>query len=118
MEYVAGLPDDFKLRGRTFKYILRKACADLLPTEIRRRGKMGFGVPLANWFRRDLRGYLHDHIGAASARSRTYVRGDYINRLIDEHAAGRADHSQQLWAVLTLEIWLRTLPAISRPWQN
>ena len=51
VEYVSGLPDDYKLRGRTTKYILRKAFADLMPPEIRSRGKMGFGIPLGTWFR-------------------------------------------------------------------
>jgi len=117
MEYVAGLPDDFKLRGRTSKYILRRAFADLLPPEIQRRGKMGFGIPLATWFRGDLKTYLLDHLAAPSARIRAYVRPEVAVELLDHHMSGRADHSHQLWALLTMELWLRNLPRLAQPWQ-
>ena len=50
--------DGVLVRGRTLKYALRRACQDLLPPEIARRGKMGFGMPLATWFRGPLAGEL------------------------------------------------------------
>src|SRR5213594_728762 len=59
-EYAAALPDDLKLHGRRTKVILREAFADLVPAEINRRGKMGFGVPLGAWFRGELRDYVRD----------------------------------------------------------
>ncbi len=74
IEYVAGLPDSYKLRGRTTKYILRKAFADLLPPAIQSRGKMGFGLPLGTWFRKELRGYLRDLLLAPEARIRDYLQ--------------------------------------------
>jgi asparagine synthase (glutamine-hydrolysing) len=118
IDYVSGLPDRFKLRGRTSKYILRKACADLLPPDIARRGKMGFGVPLATWFRGDLRGYLIDLIASPTSRLNAYVRPDLVARMLDAHMAHRADHDQQFWALLTLELWLRNLPRLARPWES
>jgi asparagine synthase (glutamine-hydrolysing) len=116
LEYVAGLPDSFKLRGRTSKYILRRACRDLLPQEIQRRGKMGFGMPLGTWFRGDLQGYVRDHLLAPGARIADFVRQRYVDRLVEDHIAERADHGHQLWALLTLELWLRNLGKLTRPW--
>jgi asparagine synthase (glutamine-hydrolysing) len=60
MELVASLPARFKLKGQQSKYILKKAFADLLPPEILKRGKMGFGVPIEKWFRRELKDYVRD----------------------------------------------------------
>jgi asparagine synthase (glutamine-hydrolysing) len=117
IDYVSGLPDRYKLRGRTTKYILRRAFADLMPPEITTRGKMGFGLPLATWFRGDLRSYLLDHIASPTARLNQYVRPDYVRRLIAAHMAHQAENDQQFWALLTLELWLRNLPALSRPWE-
>jgi asparagine synthase (glutamine-hydrolysing) len=118
IDYVSGLPDDYKLRGRTTKYILRKAFADLMPPEIRTRGKMGFGIPLGTWFRGDLRSYLTDHVAAPGARIAEYVRPDVVARMLAAHMAGTANHEHELWALLTLELWLRMLPRMSRAWDE
>jgi asparagine synthase (glutamine-hydrolysing) len=117
IDYVSGLPDRFKLRGRTTKYILRRAFADLLPPEIKARGKMGFGVPLATWFRGDLRSYLIDLIASPSSRINEYVRPDLVARMVSAHMDRRGDHEQQFWALLTLELWLRNLSKLARPWE-
>ena len=69
IEYVAALPDRMKRRGTTTKWILRRAFADLIPREIQTRKKMGFGVPLATWFRGDLKGYLQDRFSPGAQRS-------------------------------------------------
>ena len=114
MEYVAGLPDDFKLHGRTTKAILREAFADLVPEQVQRGAKKGFGVPLDAWFRGELRDCLHDTLLAPSARSRSYVAQDYVARLIAQHDAGEANHGHKLWTLLTFERWLTLLPA----WQQ
>jgi asparagine synthase (glutamine-hydrolysing) len=106
VEYVAGLPPSYLRRGTLTKRILRDSFADLLPPAIKRRGKMGFGVPLGAWFRADLRDYLHDHLGAG-ARMHRWLDAAATRVLLDEHQSGRADHGQKLWALLTLELWLR-----------
>ncbi len=56
MEFAARIPSHLKVRGRETKYLLRKALTGLLPREVLTRGKMGFGVPIGRWFRRELRG--------------------------------------------------------------
>lgn len=107
VEFAARLPDRFKMRAGQRKYIMKRAFADLLPEAIARRGKMGFGVPLASWFRGELRSALVDIVGSPSARYRAYLNGAYVQRLITEHLQGRRDHAHRLWAVLTFERWLQ-----------
>jgi asparagine synthase (glutamine-hydrolysing) len=110
VEYAASLPDDFKLQGSTTKAILREAFADLIPDDVGRRPKTGFGVPLDAWFRGELRDYVRDVLLASSACYRTWVRPAAVRRLIDDHQAGRAHHGQRLWALVCFERWLRLLP--------
>jgi asparagine synthase (glutamine-hydrolysing) len=110
IDYVASLPDDYKLRGRRTKAILRDAFADVVPAPVMQGAKKGFGVPLDVWFRGELAGYLRDTLLSPSARLRTYVSQDYVRRLVDDHAAGRANHGHRLWTVLTFERWLALLP--------
>ena len=109
VEHVFRLPDRMKLRWGRTKVILRDAFSDLVPREILRRGKMGFGVPLRAWFTGALRGYLHDMLLAPEARLRRYVNAAYVQSLCAEYLAGRADHSHRIWMLLTFEVWLRNL---------
>ncbi len=109
IEYVASLPDDMKLqRGRT-KIILREAFADLIPAQIQRRGKMGFGIPFGLWFRGALRDAVTDLLLTPDARYPEYLSTDYVHRLVTRHLNGDADLGLQLWTILTFEIWLRSL---------
>ena len=115
IEFSATLPDHLKLRGRTTKYLLKQAFADLLPPEITTRGKMGFGVPLAAWFRGELRSFLEEKLCPHEARVNQYLLPGVAARLVREHLAQRADHSHRLWALLTLEVWLQNLKLLAVP---
>ncbi|HEY0707311.1 MAG TPA: asparagine synthase (glutamine-hydrolyzing) [Polyangia bacterium] len=118
MEYVAGLPDDFKLRGRTTKYILRETFADLMPPQIKTRGKMGFGLPLGTWFRGDLMSYVRDLLTAPNARIAEYLQPQTVARVVNDHISGREDHEHKIWLLITMEIWLRNLSRLSQPWDD
>jgi asparagine synthase (glutamine-hydrolysing) len=115
VEYVASLPDEFKLQGRVTKAILREAFADLIPPFINRRAKTGFGVPLDRWFRGPLGDDLSDALLGSSAASRAYLRPAEVARLVDEHQSGRANHGHRLWTMLCFERWLALLPRWTRP---
>ncbi|MGH2806407.1 MAG: asparagine synthase (glutamine-hydrolyzing) [Actinomycetota bacterium] len=106
VEFALRLPRSYRIKGFTLKRILKAAVSDLLPREITDRRKRGFGVPLDRWFRTDLQNYVASMLGSA-ARVRTHLRGEALDCLLEEHRAGRVHHGQALWALLTLEIFLR-----------
>jgi len=106
-EYAALLPDAFKLDGRRTKAILRDAFTDLIPPDIDRRPKTGFGVPLDAWFRGELREYVRDTLLAPSAASRRYLRPAAVQRLVDDHQQGRANLGHRLWTLVCFERWLQ-----------
>ena len=110
VEFAARLPDRYKRRGLQTKWILKRAFADLIPTEIQRRGKMGFGIPLGTWFRGGLRDYVQERL-AHGASLYEYVDETYVGELLREHLDGRADHGHKLWLLLTLEVWLKRVRA-------
>ncbi len=107
VELAATLPLRYKLHHGDTKWILKKAFADLLPGPIMRRSKMGFSVPLAAWFRNELRDYARDVLTDPQALSRGYFRPQAVRRLLDEHERGAWDHSHRLWSLLFLELWHR-----------
>jgi asparagine synthase (glutamine-hydrolysing) len=107
LEFAARIPSHLKLRGRTTKYILKKAVVGLVPGEIIRRKKHGFGVPVGRWFRTDLKDYAREMLLSPLALRRGYFKEEALRRLIDEHQSGKRDHGHRLWALLTLEMWHR-----------
>ena len=108
VELGLSLPDSLKMRRREGKLALRRAFADLLPPAVAGRGKSGFAVPLAEWFRGELRPLAHDLLLADGSRSRGWFRRDAVERLLGEHASESADHGHRLWTLVMLELWQRT----------
>ncbi|MBV9960509.1 MAG: asparagine synthase (glutamine-hydrolyzing) [Acidobacteria bacterium] len=104
-EFAATLPADYKLHGRTTKYILKKAVAPLLPRFVTRRGKKGFGVPVAEWLKGQLRPLVRDLLSPARIRRTGLFEADYVTRLLDEHERGEANHRKLLWTLLMFELW-------------
>lgn len=107
IEEVTRIPSSLKLRGFTSKFILKKAFADCLPDTILKRSKMGFGVPLSRWFRKELKGYAYDILLCDRAIGRGYFKKEGIERLLNDHVSLRYDNSAKIWALLFLEIWFR-----------
>jgi asparagine synthase (glutamine-hydrolysing) len=85
------------------KLALRRAFADELPPLVAGRGKTGFGVPLAAWFRGELRELAHDVL----LGDRGWFDRGAVQTLLDDHAAGRADNGHRLWTLVMLELWQR-----------
>ncbi|HUO64594.1 MAG TPA: asparagine synthase (glutamine-hydrolyzing), partial [Terriglobales bacterium] len=107
MEFVATMPSSFKLRNGGGKYLLKRAMARDLPEGILTRKKMGFGVPLGEWFRRELRDMTRDVLLGSRARSRGIFRASEVESLLATHDAGRRDCSARLWALICFELWMR-----------
>jgi asparagine synthase (glutamine-hydrolysing) len=104
-EFAASLPANYKLRGRKTKYILKRAIEDYLPPFVTRRGKKGFGVPVAEWLKEKLRPLARDLLSPDRVRKAGVFNPDYVTRLQDEHERGVANHRKLLWTLLMFELW-------------
>jgi asparagine synthase (glutamine-hydrolysing) len=107
MEFSASIPSSIKIKGTKLKYLLKKAMADILPQEILKRPKMGFGIPRDEWFRKELNGYAHRVLLEPKSVKRGYFKPDAVRQLLDEHASGRINHGAHIWSLLFLELWHR-----------
>jgi asparagine synthase (glutamine-hydrolysing) len=107
LEFAAACPPELKLRGLTGKYLLKKALEPHLPREVLRRRKMGFGMPVAEWFRAELGTMAADLLLSQRAARRGLFRREAVERLFAEHRRLDADHGYRLWALLFLELWFR-----------
>lgn len=107
VEFAARLPIGMKLRGLTQKYLLKSIADPWLPRGLFDRPKMGFAVPLDNWFRHELREMAYDLLLSRRAANRGYFNQAVVRRYLDDHVAGRAHHHHRLWNLLILESWHR-----------
>jgi asparagine synthase (glutamine-hydrolysing) len=108
VEYAATLPDAWKLQGWTTKRVLREAMKGLLPESILNRPKMGFPVPFARWTRGAWNTVARDVLLDRRSRERGVLDPAAVDRLLQDHAAGRTEGGDRLWALLNLELWHRT----------
>jgi asparagine synthase (glutamine-hydrolysing) len=104
-EFAASLPANYKLRGRKTKYILKRAIEDFLPPFVTRRGKKGFGVPVAEWLKGKLRPLARDLLSPDRVRRAGVFNAEYVTKLQDEHERGVANHRKLLWTLLMFELW-------------
>jgi len=107
MEYAAAIPFALKLRWTTKKYILKRAMRGVLPPEIIRRKKQGFGIPIGAWFRGELYPLVQDMLGDSRSGLRAYFQEPALRRCVDEHMAGKTDNGHKLWALLVFALWHR-----------
>src|SRR6266508_1104801 len=104
-EFAASLPANYKLKGQKTKHILKRAVANLLPPFVTRRGKKGFGVPVAEWLKGKLRPLARDLLSPERVRRAGVFNSDYVTKLLDEHERGAANHRKLLWTLLMFELW-------------
>jgi len=108
MRLAARIPERYKLRGYTTKWVFKKAMERHLPKRLIHRRKTGFGAPLRRWMRTDLGEVVGELLGPARLRARGLFDPAFVQRLLQENASGRADHAYLIYALLTLEIWMQT----------
>lgn len=105
VELGARIPSAWKLRGRDTKVIFKEAMRGLVPAPIVRRTKAGFHAPLAAWFRGPLRPLLRESLSVDALRVVPELQPAAVQRLVDAHTAGHANHAYQLWGLVTLVRW-------------
>ena len=107
VEWSARVPDHFKVRGRSGKYLLKKAFAKDLPESVRKHHKQGFGIPLGAWFRGPLCDWSKELLASNSSFSNQWFDRSQVNSLLEEHRAGRVDHGKRVYALTMLALWLK-----------
>ena len=114
-EWVAGLPQHWKLRHGNQKYILKKLAERVgVPRQVLYRPKQGFALPLVHWMRRELQGGLVNLLLEPRTLQRGYFDPKAIRRILDEHCRRRRDHSPTIWQLLIFELWHRNFLELHR----
>lgn len=107
VEWVSGLPPEVKLKGQEGKYILKKSLESYLPEDVLYRPKMGFGVPLAKWFRGPLKDKVNEGLLGSTLRESGLFNMDYIAQVVRDHQSGMRDYSVIIWTLLMFNAFLQ-----------
>ncbi|MEW6608597.1 MAG: asparagine synthase (glutamine-hydrolyzing) [bacterium] len=105
VEFVANLPPHLKLQNLTTKYILKQAVNNLLPKGIANRKKKGFGIPIAKWFKQELKGFILDVFAESKIKQEGFFNYNYIKQLLTDHFENKKDNRKGLWTLLVFELW-------------
>jgi asparagine synthase (glutamine-hydrolysing) len=107
IEFAARIPFEYKLREGSGKYLLKKVAQNLLPAAIMQKRKQGFAIPVASWLRNALKPLLLDTLSSQAFRERGIFNAQGIRHCVDSHMSGAVDYSEQLWLLLTYEMWAK-----------
>lgn len=107
VELIAQIPSSLKLNGRASKYIFKKALNSLLPSEIMKRQKMGFVIPVGKWLRKEIREVAEETLFNQRSGVVALFKEEYVKWLWRQHLSGLRDFDGPLWALLTFQLWAK-----------
>lgn len=107
MEFAATLPVELKIKNGISKYLMKRAMRGVLPDDVLDRPKMGFGVPVDEWFRGECRDYLRDILLSPRALGRGYFKPEAVRTVVEAHQRQEGNYGYRLYALLMLELWHR-----------
>jgi asparagine synthase (glutamine-hydrolysing) len=107
IEKAAKIPSKFKIRNSKRKYILKKTIEKRLPHEIVWRKKAGFGAPIGAWLKGKAKEMMLDLLSEENIKKRGYFNYPYVKTIVDNHLNGKEYNANQLWQLMTLELWHR-----------
>ena len=115
IEFAATVPADIKFQDGQMKHLIRLAFEDVLPEQLmQRRDKMGFPVPLKEWFSGELSGFLRDVFRSDAARTRQFVNSDKVL----ENVGKMGIFSRKVWGLLSLELWHQMFHDRATEWKG
>lgn len=109
VNYAGRLPANAKVKVLKKRYLFKQAMVDILPTQILKKKKQGFGLPLAVWLRQGgaMRDMVNDVLRSQRARERGYFQPAFVEQMLERHERASWDYSSEIFRLLMLELWHR-----------
>ena len=107
IEFAAQLPENLKMKGDNKKYLLKQIVHDYVPSEMMERPKMGFGVPVFNWLRNDLRYYAEEYMSDASFEKHGLFKIKGVKHIMHQFYQGNRNYNNLFWYLLMFQMWYK-----------
>lgn len=108
VELAFQIQDKFKIKGMERKYIVKRMAEKYIPKNIIYRKKVGFYIPIGDWFRNELKDMVGDHLLSERFRQRGIFDPQQIEKMVTMHFNGVQNFEKEIWMLLNLEVWFRT----------
>jgi asparagine synthase (glutamine-hydrolysing) len=105
LEWSSQLPIEFKYKNGKTKYILRKILYKYIPKELIDRPKQGFGVPIYQWFRNELKDLYREYLSEEKIKKLGIFNSQVITYLLDQYLKGRGINHNKLWLLFVFQLW-------------
>lgn len=107
VDFLRNIPSRYKFNGLKTKYLLKKAMAGVLPGQIVRRKKKGFGVPVAFWIKNELKDVVFELLSEEKIKKQGLFNHNYISSLLNQHFSNKKDNRKEIWTLLMFELWYK-----------
>ncbi len=107
IEFVAGLPESFKIKSGDKKYLLKKIVHQYVPKEMMDRPKMGFGVPVFDWLRNDLKYYAEEYLSKEAFSRHGLFNPDGVDQIMKQFYKGDRNYNSLFWYLLMFQMWYK-----------
>ena len=105
IELSSKFSKELKVDSFQTKKLLRAILKDYVPEKFFNRPKQGFGVPIGEWMKNDLKDWTMHYALQSSREDHDFFNFDFISKLVNEHYEGTSDHTNQLWAIIQFNKW-------------
>lgn len=105
IEFVAQLPSELKYQKGSKKYLLKKIVHKYVPKELLDRPKAGFGLPVHEWLKTDLKEFLFSYINEDQLSKHNYINPEAAIKIRDEFLSGKNNYETQVWLLLMFQMW-------------
>ncbi|HSN09407.1 MAG TPA: asparagine synthase C-terminal domain-containing protein, partial [Hanamia sp.] len=108
LEYIPSLPDVYKIKGKTTKYMLRKLAEQYLPPELINQPKRGFEIPLKKWVDNELKEIVFDYLTPNNNFYKSFVSTKFIENLLKKKIKiSDEKRAKILWTLFSMEVWYK-----------
>lgn len=108
LEYIPGLPDEYKIRGKTTKFLLRKLAEKYLPASLIHQPKRGFEIPLKKWVDHELKEIIDSYLHTSGPFYQRFVQKDFIYQVLDKKVKMPEEkRAKLLWTIFSMELWFQ-----------
>ena len=110
LEYVPGIPDGYKIKGRTTKYLLRQLAIKYLPSTLIKQPKRGFEIPLKSWIDNELKEPVTDYLSSCQCFYKNFVQENFVQDLLNKKVKiSDEKRAKILWTLFSIEVWNKNL---------
>lgn len=105
IEWAARLPHNMKIRNGEKKWILKQIVHKYIPKEMMDRPKAGFGVPIEDWFQKELSEYFNEYFNRDYIEKQGLFNFELVSKWIKMYQLGKKEYITQLWNLLMFQMW-------------